>query len=134
MTVCYLGLGSNLKNKRKNIRRALELIGAVPGTRLLKVSAMYVTRPVGGPQGQQNYVNAAAKIETDLSCVALLAKLKSIERLLGRLKGARWGPRIIDLDILFFGNRRIRRAGLQVPHPRVFEREFVKRPLSEIIW
>lgn len=134
MTVCYLGLGSNLQDKRKNIRRALKLMRGMPGTRLLKVSALYDTKPVGGPAGQPDYVNAAVKIQTGLSCPELLVRLKSIERKLGRVKGVRWGPRIIDLDILFFGNKRFNSATLKVPHPRIFVRKFVTDPLSEIIW
>lgn len=133
MTVCYLGIGSNLGDRRKNIKLALGKIRALKDTRIVKISKIIETRPVGGPPGQGKFLNAAMKAETKLSPKMLLKELKIIEKSLGRTDTLRWGPRVIDLDILFYGNKSINTKNLIIPHPRVFERDFVTRPLSEII-
>ncbi|MFA4889029.1 MAG: 2-amino-4-hydroxy-6-hydroxymethyldihydropteridine diphosphokinase [Candidatus Omnitrophota bacterium] len=133
MTVCYLGLGSNLGNRRKNISMALEKIKALPQTKILKASRLMATQPQGGPVGQGEFLNAVLKIKTSLSPAILLKKLKIIEQQTGRKKSPRWGPRIIDLDILFYGNSFIKRKGLSIPHPRLFEREFVIKPLLGVL-
>jgi 2-amino-4-hydroxy-6-hydroxymethyldihydropteridine diphosphokinase len=132
MTICYLGIGSNLGDRRKYIRSAINKIKSLKDTRLLKISRIIETRPVGGPPGQENFLNACLKIDTQVAPRALLRKLKTIERQLGRKKTVRWGPRTIDLDILFYGNRIIKEKGLVIPHPRIFERTFVLEPLSEL--
>ena len=133
MHVCYIGLGSNLGNRRRNIKKAVQEIGCLKGTKVIKVSRIIETDPQGGPLGQPKFQNCAAKIKTSLSAFKLLKKLKSIEKSLGRKKTVRFGPRVIDLDILFYGTRLIDSPGLIVPHRKVFEREFVLRPLIEII-
>lgn len=133
MIICYLGVGSNSGNRRKNITRALQKIKALKDTKLLKVSKIIQTLPQGGPANQAKFLNAALKIQTKIPALKLLRILKTIERELGRTKAVRWGPRTIDLDILFYGDRIINRKDLTIPHPRVFEREFVTRPLLEII-
>jgi 2-amino-4-hydroxy-6-hydroxymethyldihydropteridine diphosphokinase len=97
------------------------------------VSKIIETKPIGGPKGQGKFLNAALKIKTNTSPLVLLKGLKSIEKELGRVKTVRYGPRVIDLDILFYGNRIINRKDLKVPHPKIFEREFVIKPLLEII-
>lgn len=132
-TLCYLGVGSNLGDRKKNIRLALRRINSLQGTKAVKLSKIIETEPLGGPKGQNKFLNAALKIKTGLSPLALLRNLKRIERELGRVKGARNGPRVIDLDILFYGDRIINRNNLKVPHPRVFQREFVLKPLLEVI-
>ena len=133
MVICYLGVGSNLGNRRKNITRALQKIKALKDTKVLKVSKIIQTLPQGGPVNQGKFLNAALKIQTKIPALKLLGILKKIEKDLGRTKTVRWGPRTIDLDILFYGDRIINRKDLTIPHPRVFEREFVTRPLLEII-
>lgn len=133
MVTCFLGIGSNLGDRRKNIRLALQEISALEGTKILKISRIIETRPVGGVPAQGKFLNAALKIKTSLSPVKLLKKLKGIEKKLGRKKTVRYGPRVIDLDILFYADRIISRKELKVPHPKIFERDFVIRPLSEVI-
>jgi len=133
MVTCYLGIGTNLGNKRKNISSAIKKLSALKNTEVLKCSRLIITKPIGGVRNQQDYLNGALKIKTDLSPGELLIKLKGIEVELGRpKKHQRFSPRVIDLDILFYGNKVINRKDLVVPHPRLFEREFVMRPLSEI--
>ena len=132
MIVCYLGVGSNLGKRRTNIRKALDLISKTRGIEIEKSSRIYETEPQGGPK-QGKFLNAAVKIKTSLAPHYLLKTLKKIESDLGRKKTVRFGPRQIDLDILFYGNKIINRKNLKVPHPRMFEREFVLRPLREII-
>jgi len=133
MTICYLGIGSNLGDRCKNIKLALQKINKLQDTRVIKASKIMESRPQGGPPGQHKFLNAAAKIKTDYSPYILLKKLKQIEKELGRKKTVRFAPRSIDLDILFYGDRVINKKTLQVPHPRIFQRDFVIRPLSEII-
>lgn len=131
--VCYLGIGSNLGNRYRYIKQAIQKIDSLKDTRVLKVSKIIQTSPVGGlPQGK--FLNAALKITTNLSPQALLGNLQKIERQLGRPRIHPYhGPRTIDLDILFYANRVIKSSRLTVPHPGITEREFVMRPLLEII-
>lgn len=131
MSVCYIGIGSNLGDRRENIRRAVDKINRLKGTQVTKISSLIETEPQGGPP-QGRYLNAAMEIRTALSPRALLNNLQNIESALGRVRTVKNGPRTIDLDILFFGNRKIRERGLTLPHPRIQEREFVLRPLKEI--
>lgn len=133
MNICYLGIGSNLGNKQKNIAAAIDKVSKLKGTKVLRTSSLIKSKPAGGPAGQPAFLNAALKIKTNLPPSALLSKLKLIEKELGRKKTMRFGPRIIDLDILFYADRAINTKKLNVPHPRMFEREFVLRPLLEII-
>jgi 2-amino-4-hydroxy-6-hydroxymethyldihydropteridine diphosphokinase len=100
---------------------------------VLRVSKIIETQPQGGPAGQPKFLNGALKLETKIPPVILLRRLKQIEKGLGRKKALRWGPRVIDLDILFYGDKIINSKELKVPHPRIFERDFVLRPLLEII-
>ena len=133
MVTCYLGIGSNLGNRSKNIRLAIQKIKALKNTKLLKISGIIETKPMGGPRNQNRFLNAAIKIKTNLTPSLLLKKLKKIETELDRAKTIRYGPRTIDLDILFYGYKIINRKDLKIPHPKVFKREFVKMPLLEII-
>ena len=132
MTTVYLGLGSNLGDRRRNLEAALDALRAHPQIAVSAVSAFLETDPVGGPPGQGRFLNAAAKIETDLSPEALLEELKRIERALGRREGPRWGPREIDLDILLYGEEVQETEAHVIPHPRMRERRFVLEPLAEI--
>ena len=133
MTICYLGLGSNLGNRRNNLKQAVRKISLLKNTRVLKQSSFIETDPLGCPASQPKFINAALKINTNLSPLVLLKNLKTVEKELGRIKTVRNGPREIDLDILLYGDRTIRGKELVIPHPRMFNRDFVIRPLSEII-
>jgi 2-amino-4-hydroxy-6-hydroxymethyldihydropteridine diphosphokinase len=132
VTTVYLGMGSNLGDRRANIEKAVVALRSHPGIGGVVVSSLIETPPEGGPPGQRPYLNGAARIETDLEPQALLAELKAIERSLGRRSGPRWGPRPIDLDILLYGSTILETADLVIPHPRMRERLFVLRPLAEI--
>jgi 2-amino-4-hydroxy-6-hydroxymethyldihydropteridine diphosphokinase len=133
MVNCYLGIGSNLGDRRKNIKLAIKEINALKNTKVIKVSGLIETKPVGGPPKQGKFLNAALKITTGIPALSLLKKVKTIEKKLGRVKSVRHGPRTIDLDILFYGDKIINRKDLIIPHPRIFERDFVLKPLSEVI-
>jgi len=133
MVICYLGIGSNLGDRRKTIKSAVKEINALEGTKVIKSAKIIETAPIGGPVCQGRYLNSALKIRTNLTPFTLLKKLQQIEKKLGRKKTVRFGPRAIDLDILFYGNKIINRKNLKVPHPKIFEREFVIKPLSQII-
>jgi len=133
MVTCYLGVGTNLGNRRKNIGLAFKKINALKNTRIIKVSGFFDFPPAGGPAGQPNYLNAAIKIQTNFSPLNLLRKLKKIEKDLGRAKTARFGPRVIDLDILLYGDRSIKSKALTIPHARLFCRDFVIEPLKEVL-
>jgi len=132
MAVCYLGIGSNLGNRRENIKKALDYLKKTKGIKIEKSSRIYETDPIGGPV-QGRFLNAAIKIKTSFTPCVLLKILKKIEKDLGRRKGVRFGPRQIDLDILLYGNKIIKRRDLVIPHLRMFTREFVLRPLREIV-
>jgi 2-amino-4-hydroxy-6-hydroxymethyldihydropteridine diphosphokinase len=128
-----IGIGSNLDDPVARVHEALERLGTLPDTRLLRVSSRYRNPPLG-PADQPDYVNAVAALLTRLPARALLAALQEIERGMGRDRDAagRWGPRRIDLDILTYGLRVIDEDGLTIPHPGISERNFVLFPLLEI--
>ena len=127
----YIGLGSNLGDRSAQLDRALALLAAQPGLRLLRVSRHYETAPWGVPD-QPSFRNAVAELETSLEPGDLLTVLKSVERQLGRQPRRRWGEREIDLDLLLYGDRRVSEPDLEVPHPRMWERLFVLEPLAEL--
>ncbi|MBI4707865.1 MAG: 2-amino-4-hydroxy-6-hydroxymethyldihydropteridine diphosphokinase [Candidatus Omnitrophica bacterium] len=133
MITCYLGVGSNLGDRLKNIKLSIQKINALKETKVIKVSKIIETKPLGGPKRQPKFLNACLRIKTNLSAVNLLKKLKTIEKELGRVKTVRFGPRIIDLDILLYGDGILRTKALTIPHPRLFERTFVTVPLSEVL-
>jgi len=133
MVICYLSLGSNLGNRRKNIEQAIRKINLLKDTKVLKQSSIIETDPVGGPRNQPKFLNASLKISTLLSPLRLLKKIKIIEKEMGRVKSMRNGPRVIDLDILLYGDKIISEKNLIVPHPRMFVRDFVIKPLAEVI-
>jgi 2-amino-4-hydroxy-6-hydroxymethyldihydropteridine diphosphokinase len=133
MVICYLGLGSNLGNRRRNIKLAVKKISSLKDTRIIKESGLFDCSPVGGPCGQPNYLNAALKIQTKFPPLVLFKKLKKIEDELGRIPTVRFGPRVIDLDILLYGDRFMQNKTLNIPHPRMFERDFVIKPLQEVL-
>jgi 2-amino-4-hydroxy-6-hydroxymethyldihydropteridine diphosphokinase len=128
----YIGLGSNLGDREQYLRKAIELLGAEPEIDVLAVSSVRETEPVDFVD-QPRFLNAAAKAETSLSAQALLQRLLAIEQALGRSRaGRRFGPRIIDLDLLLYGDQIVDAPGLTVPHPRLAERRFALEPLHEL--
>ena len=127
----FLGLGGNLGDPQASMAAALRILDDDAGTRVVTVSSVYRTPP-WGKTDQPDFLNAAAEIATTHEPRALLALCLDAERALKRERRERWGPRIVDIDILVFGNRLIREPGLEIPHPRIFERAFVIVPLAEI--
>ena len=134
--IVYLSIGSNVSNvfgdREAQVEMAIEAIGRLPGTRMLRRSPMYETKPWGYVD-QPDFLNLVLEISTTLPPHTLLRHLKHIEKEQGRQESdIRWGPRPIDLDILLYGNRQLRTASLTVPHPRMWERLFVLRPLADL--
>lgn len=130
--LAYIGLGSNLDEPLGQLHKVLGELARIPATALSRHSGFYSTPP-WGPVAQADFVNAVAEIRTQLPARQLLEELLDIERRAGRVRGSeRWGPRIIDLDLLVHGNARIDEEGLCVPHPRMLERAFVLVPLAEL--
>ncbi|MBV8245207.1 MAG: 2-amino-4-hydroxy-6-hydroxymethyldihydropteridine diphosphokinase [Candidatus Eremiobacteraeota bacterium] len=129
MPVAAIGIGANLDDARSNVKQALDLLSEM-GT-VLRRSRIYHTPP-WGVRDQPQFVNAAALLETTLEPRALLRALQDLERRLGRVPNYRWGPRIIDLDLLTYDDREIFDDELWLPHPRMLERAFVLVPLAEI--
>jgi 2-amino-4-hydroxy-6-hydroxymethyldihydropteridine diphosphokinase len=126
----FVGLGSNLGDRLQNLQASLPLLEE-RGIRILRSSRVYETDPVGGPP-QPDYLNAVVEVETDRSARELLDACLEVEGALGRVRAERWGPRVIDLDILTFGSEVIDDPNLQLPHPRMHERGFVLVPLLEL--
>lgn len=129
--VAYIGLGSNIGDRLANCRRAIEAIAAAQENRILQCSPFYETEPAG-EKNQDWFVNGVVEMETSFSPHGLMDFLMAIEKRMGRVRDRRWGPRIIDLDILFYGQSVIEEGGLSIPHPRLAERLFVLAPLSDI--
>jgi 2-amino-4-hydroxy-6-hydroxymethyldihydropteridine diphosphokinase len=127
----YLALGSNQGDSRVMILKAVRQLADLPGTRIVAVSGLYLTAPIGGPE-QPLFMNAVAAIETQLAPIALLEELQRIESSAGRTHETPWGPRTLDLDVLWYHGFEATEGPLQVPHPRMEERRFVLEPLAEI--
>jgi 2-amino-4-hydroxy-6-hydroxymethyldihydropteridine diphosphokinase len=128
----FIALGSNLGDRLSHLRAAAEALARHPAVSRIIRSRIYETPPVGGPEGQGAFLNAALQLETTLSARELLELLLAIERSRGRERTARWGPRTLDLDLLLYGSESIREPGLTVPHPRLAERNFVLAPLCNL--
>jgi 2-amino-4-hydroxy-6-hydroxymethyldihydropteridine diphosphokinase len=124
-----VALGANLENPREAVELAIALLREA--TDVKKVSSLYETKPVGGPE-QDNYINAVCIIDSDLPALDLLDLLNGIEKSMGRVRIEKWGPRIIDLDLIQYGNILSSSEELELPHPRAFERKFVLEPWYEI--
>ena len=127
----YLGLGTNLGDRWSNLREALRLLASGPGLRLLRCSQVYETEPWGVTE-QPRFLNCAAEVAATLEPEALLTRCKEVEERLGRLPGPRWGPRLIDLDILLYGAQAVELPHLEIPHPRLHLRVFALIPLAEL--
>jgi 2-amino-4-hydroxy-6-hydroxymethyldihydropteridine diphosphokinase len=127
----YVAIGSNLNDPRARVGEAFERLAARRATCLVLRSRLYETRPMG-PQDQPHFVNAAAGLLTHLTARELLEELLQIEQAMGRNRQQRWGPRVIDLDLIWMPGNAIDEPGLQVPHPGVSSRNFVLYPLADI--
>lgn len=127
--IAYISLGSNLGNKAVNINKALTALACTPQVRVNRVAPYYSTEPIGYTN-QDWFVNTAAELETLLSPHQLLFLLQNIEDRLGRVRTVRWGPRVIDLDLLLYDSMIINTGELTIPHPRMHERAFVMVPLA----
>jgi 2-amino-4-hydroxy-6-hydroxymethyldihydropteridine diphosphokinase len=133
--IAFVGLGSNLGHPRRRLARALAQLARLPRSRLVAASRNYISAPMDCTEPQPDYVNAVAELRTALTPSALLDRMRAIERRQGRLRQGstrRNAPRVLDLDLLMFGRRRLSRPQLSLPHPRMHERAFVLRPLIDI--
>jgi 2-amino-4-hydroxy-6-hydroxymethyldihydropteridine diphosphokinase len=131
VTRAYLGIGSNLGDRGAHLQLAVDALAAEPGVRVVAVSPVYETDPVGGPV-QDDFLNAVVALDTDLGARDLLELARRIERAAHRVRSERWGPRTLDVDVLLSGDDRIAEPDLEVPHPRMWERAFVLAPLHDL--
>lgn len=131
MALAYIGLGANLGDPLLQLRAALDEIAHLEGVQLAAASRLYRSAPLG-PGEQPHYCNAACVVETRLDPEALMAALIAIERAAGRVRGVKWGPRILDLDLLHYEGVVRATPGLRLPHPEIARRNFVLVPLAEI--
>jgi 2-amino-4-hydroxy-6-hydroxymethyldihydropteridine diphosphokinase len=131
VTLAYVGIGANHGPREETLRRAVELLGGADGVEVVAVSELRETDPVGVVD-QPPFLNGAVSVQTTRSPRALLDRLLEIERSLGRVRGERWGPRVVDLDLLVYGIEVVDEPGLRVPHPRLHERRFALEPLKDL--
>ncbi len=130
MAIVHIGIGSNIGNRQENCREAVRLL-TKSGVKVLRQSSLVETEP-WGVADQPRFINMAVEVETDAVPEQLFAVLKRIEKTMGRTESIRWGPRVIDLDILFYDDLILDTDGLIIPHPSLQERDFVLIPLAEI--
>ncbi|HXQ19741.1 MAG TPA: 2-amino-4-hydroxy-6-hydroxymethyldihydropteridine diphosphokinase [Acidimicrobiales bacterium] len=130
MVRAFLGLGSNLGDRRAQLRRAVELLAAEGD--LVAVSPLYETDPVGGPADQPAYLNLVVELATSATARELLARCARLEADAQRVRAVRFGPRTLDADVLLVGTERVDEPDLVVPHPRMYERRFVLAPLADL--
>jgi 2-amino-4-hydroxy-6-hydroxymethyldihydropteridine diphosphokinase len=132
MTTAYVGIGSNVGERVEFCRGAVAALDDTEGIRVTATSSLYETTPVGGPP-QRSFINLVARLETTSGPRDLFATCQGIERALGREpSNIRWGPRVVDLDLLVFGDEKVNDGDLEIPHPRMTQRRFVLVPLLEI--
>lgn len=129
--LAYLALGSNVGKREQFLREAIQALQAAPGIKLVSLSKVYETDPVGYVE-QDAFLNMVIAIETQLSPADLLDTVLSIEQQLGRVRTIRWGPRVIDIDIILYGQEQVDLPQLQIPHPALMERAFVLVPLRDV--
>ena len=127
----FIGAGANLGEPVRQLRQAQEQLEKASGVKFLAASSFYRTQPVG-PVEQPPFINAVFSLEPEIGPHDLLSLLLDIEQKMGRVRKERWGPRVIDLDLIFYGEEVINEQGIKVPHPRLHERRFVLAPLAEI--
>lgn len=131
MVRCYIGIGSNMGDRRAYIASAIDALGKTLGIEVTRTSSIYETAPVSDiPQGM--FLNGVLELETDIGARELLQRLMEIEEAFGRIRDRKNGPRKIDLDILYYGDEIINEDDLIIPHPRIAEREFVLKGLREL--
>ena len=128
----YIGIGSNLGDRKANALEAVQRVSGLPGTKLVRASSLYESEPLGNAKTW--FVNSVIEIETEFQAEDLLKRLKAIEKAMGRkrVKGKRWGSRVIDLDILLCDQEVVEKRSLKVPHPEMHKRRFVLLPLAEL--
>jgi 2-amino-4-hydroxy-6-hydroxymethyldihydropteridine diphosphokinase len=128
----FIGVGSNLGDRKANIAEAIHRTSELPDCRIVRKSSLYESEPHGNAKTW--FVNAVVEVETEFTAAELLKKLKAIEEAMGRkrVKGKRWGSRIIDLDVLFFDSEVVHTKNLKIPHPEIAKRKFVLLPLAEV--
>ncbi|MFN3966223.1 MAG: 2-amino-4-hydroxy-6-hydroxymethyldihydropteridine diphosphokinase [Endomicrobiia bacterium] len=131
MSKVYISVGSNLGDRKRNIKKAFELLSNTSGIKIKRTSSIIETEP-WGYKNQPKFLNTVWQIETKIPPEKLLKILKEIEKELGRKKTFKWGPRIIDLDILLYGRKKIDKKNLKIPHPQIKNRKFILSLLSEI--
>ncbi|RUR28964.1 2-amino-4-hydroxy-6-hydroxymethyldihydropteridine diphosphokinase [Vreelandella nanhaiensis] len=131
LSLVYIGLGSNLENPITQVRQAISELATLPLSQMHGVSSLYASRPVG-PQDQPDFINAVVALKTQLSPLALLDQLQSLEQRHRRQRERHWGPRTLDLDLLLYGQETISHPRLSVPHPHMQARAFVLAPLAEL--
>lgn len=131
MVQAYLGLGSNIGDREKQLQEAIKIIDSIEGITVTKISPIYETAPVGYTE-QPNFLNLCLEIDTELEPKELLKYCLETEQRLHRVRDIRWGPRTLDVDILLYGDKVIEEDDLEVPHPRMSERAFVLIPLNDI--
>ncbi|KTD48005.1 2-amino-4-hydroxy-6- hydroxymethyldihydropteridine pyrophosphokinase [Legionella quinlivanii] len=129
--ICYLALGSNLKSPERQIRTAIQAIASLPKTQVLKTASLYESI-AWGRKIQPCFFNTVIKVKTRLRALDLLKQCQQIEKTHGRIRRIRWGSRTLDIDILIFGKHFSCHPRLQIPHPRLLERDFMFLPLLEI--
>ncbi|MFA5515816.1 MAG: 2-amino-4-hydroxy-6-hydroxymethyldihydropteridine diphosphokinase [Desulfuromonadales bacterium] len=132
MVRVFLGLGANLGDRLGNLRGARHQLQQAPGVNLSAASALYETHPVGGPPGQNDYLNAVLAVRTTLSPRELLHLCQTIEANFARQRRETWGPRTLDIDLLLYGNEILQEKDLIVPHPQLHRRAFVLQPLTDL--
>lgn len=128
----YIGIGSNLGDRRANVLEAMKHIGGIDGTRVVRASSLYESEPHGNAKTW--FVNAVVEVDTELTADAFLKATQAIEKTMGRkrVKGKRWGSRVIDLDLLLWNQDVIKKRTLKIPHPQMHKRRFVLLPLAEL--
>lgn len=131
MATAFVGIGSNLGDRERELRRAIDLLSEDEEIEVVAVSTLRETEPVG-PVEQGPFLNGALEVRTELSPRDLLGRLLAVEQRLGRVRDVRFGPRTIDLDLLVYGADVVDEPGLAVPHPRLHERRFALEPLAEL--
>lgn len=132
MTEAVLEFGANLGNRRANIENAINAIKKLPETEVISVSKFYETEPFGVPDKQDNYINCCAKIRTNLEAKTLLGACLGIEASMGRIRTFKNASRVIDIDLILYGDLKMESKDLTVPHPRMLERAFVLTPLLDL--
>ncbi|HEX8341448.1 MAG TPA: 2-amino-4-hydroxy-6-hydroxymethyldihydropteridine diphosphokinase [Tepidisphaeraceae bacterium] len=131
-TLAYIGIGSNLGDRARYCYNAVQQLSLIEHTRVLRISPLIETAPVGGPAGSPPFLNGALSVETTLGAHAFWREMLAIEHRLGRERREKWEPRTVDLDLLLFGEKIISSDDLIVPHPMMHQRRFVLEPLGMV--